>query len=90
MILTESEAINFEAIIYRKNKLIELLTDTNANDYSTADEDTVKGWFISLVNNLIEFSFEEYKMRKEISEKYSLPYSFEYKDGQVFTKDINY
>lgn len=86
MKLTESEAINFESIIIRKNELIRLLTDSNANDYESADEETVKGWFISLVNTLVTFSFEEYRMRKEISKKYNLPYSFIYKEGQVFTE----
>ena len=89
MKLTETEAIDFESLIVRKNELIRLLTDSNANDYETADEDTVKGWFIGLVNTLITFSFEEYRMRKELSKKYNLPYSFIYDSGYIFTKETS-
>lgn len=87
MLLSDDERTEFESVIVRKRELIRLLTDTKANDYNSTNESVVKGWFISLSNALISYSIEEYRLRKELSKKYNLPYEFSYSNGEIFYRE---
>lgn len=87
MLLSDSERTEFESVIVRKRELIRLLTDPKANDYNSTNESVVRGWFISLSNALISYSIEEYRLRKELSERYNLPYEFSYSNGEIFYRE---
>lgn len=84
MLLSDNERTEFESVLVRKRELVRLLTDPKANDYNSTNESVARGWFISLSNALISYSIEEYRLRKELSKKYNLPYEFLYSDGEIF------
>lgn len=87
MKLEVNEVLDFESVMSGKTEIIRLLTDPTANDYEDAEDEKVQGWFINLANLLISYSIKEHDLRKELSEKYGLPYSFLYKDGEIFTAE---
>ena len=83
--LTEEERKDASYIITGLNTTLNYLK--TIQDFSSLNEDQMKQYWEGICDVFIANRMEEYKWRKDISEKYDLPYTFISRNGDLLIEE---
>ena len=83
--LNENEKTDAMYIITSLNTALEYLR--TIQDFSTLNEQQMADYWAGICDVFVEARMNEYKWRKEISQKYGVPYTFISRNGDLLVEE---